>query len=78
MPCERRKGPRIDGDADVRLGPADRFGVDALHADWLSFIALIAAIALLSYIFGYLASQIPERPGADSKLPRKQGRDDLG
>ena len=41
-------------------------------------LALIAAIALLSYIFGYLASQIPERPGADSKLPRKQGRDDLG
>jgi hypothetical protein len=41
-------------------------------------LALIAAIALLSYIFGYLASQIPEHPGADSKLPRKQGRDDLG
>jgi hypothetical protein len=41
-------------------------------------LALIAAIALLSYIFGYLASQTPERPGADSKLPRKQGRDDLG
>ena len=43
-------------------------------------LALIAAIALLSYIFGYLASQMqfPERPGADSKLPGKQGRDDLG
>jgi hypothetical protein len=43
-------------------------------------LALIAAIALLSYIFGYLASQMqfPEHRGADSKLPRKQGRDDLG
>jgi hypothetical protein len=41
-------------------------------------LALIAAIGLLSYILGYLASQIPEHPGAASKLPRKQGRDDLG
>ena len=44
-------------------------------------LALIAAIALLSYIFGYLASQMqfPEAPGRrNSKLRGKQGRDDLG
>jgi uncharacterized membrane protein len=41
-------------------------------------VVLLAAIAILSYILGYLCSQLqfPERPDADSKLPQRP--DDLG
>ena len=41
---------------------------------------LFAAVAVLSYAFGYLCSQMQfaERPSADNEPPRKQSPKDLG
>lgn len=42
-------------------------------------LILLGAIAALSYLLGYLCSQMqfPERPNADGKFPRKQRPEDL-
>ena len=42
-------------------------------------LALLLAIAVLSYLFGYLCwqMQFPDSPSADGKLPRRQTPEDL-
>src|SRR5690348_11988749 len=73
-----RRKRRLDGDAGLSLGVADRFaGARYMPIDYHSLVLLLA-IAVLSYLFGYLSGQLqfPDSPSTDGKLSRRQTPED--